>query len=315
MSLYDFDMSLFDSSYLEARFTPTSESHPAPACMDHPAAGRFHLSNVILFEKHQGPSRAREHQHRVYHLLIFCEGKNEFRVNGRNIRSVRGTCVLSEPKDTHHFLPLKPGTTVYHAVTLTYDPMRIPPPWAELLTYYTGRPLESIPPVFTIPETAMLKLPPILAELRGAISSHEPASIQRIHFGVLQMFAFMAEAISEQQQPHPARPQAPEINAHEFLDTHYAGRLSLDEVAQRSGISAEHLSRAFKRRYGITPSRYRDALRMDAANNLLRHSDLLIKEIAYRLGYPDPFTFSKAFHRHYHCSPGSTRLAIPKGQC
>lgn len=100
-----------------------------------------------------------------------------------------------------------------------------------------------------------------------------------------------------------------------FLDTHYAGKLSLNEVAQRCGISSEHLSRAFKRRYGITPSRYRDALRMDAANNLLRHSDLLIKEIAYRLGYPDLFTFSKAFRRHYHCAPGSTRLAIPKVQC
>lgn len=298
-------MSLFDSSYVNAMFTPTSQSHPAPACMDHPAAGRFLLTNIILFEKHKGPSRAREHQHRVYHLLIFHQGENMFRINGRNTRCGRGTCVLSEPKDTHYFLPLKAGTAIYHAVTLTFDPMQTPPPWAELLTYYTGHPLKTTPTVFDIPEPSMLNLPPLLAELRSALSSRAPTAAQRIHFGVLQMFAFIADALSEQQRHRPARPQAPEVSARAYLEAHYAGKLSLDEVAQRCGVSQAHLTRAFKRSYGMTPSRYREALRMDAAGNLLRRSDLLVKEIAYQLGYPDLFTFSKAFRRHYQCPPSS----------
>lgn len=298
-------MSFFDSSYVDAQFTPTSKSHPAPTCMNHPAAGRFHLTNVILFEKHEGPARAREHQHRVYHLLIFCEGENEFLIGGRKTPSVRGTCVLSGPTDTHCFLPLNAGLTLYHAITFTFDPMTTPPAWAELLHFYTGRRLATVPPVFEIPETSFLNLAPLLTELRNALSLHTPSSSQRIHFGVLQMFAFIADVLDEQHRQRPIRPHASEIRAREYLDAHYANRLDLTEVARQIGITNAHLNRSFKRRYGIPPGRYRDTLRMDAASNLLQHSDLLVKEIAYHLGYPDLFTFSKAFRRHFNCPPSA----------
>ncbi len=42
---------------------------------------------------------------------------------------------------------------------------------------------------------------------------------------------------------------------------------------------------------------------MEATENLLLHSDLLVKPIAFGLGYPDASTFSKAFHRHTGISP------------
>ena len=63
----------------------------------------------------------------------------------------------------------------------------------------------------------------------------------------------------------------------------------------------------FQTRYGISPGRYRDQLRIEAAENLLRKSDLLVKTIAYELGYPDTSTFSKAFHRHTGKSPLARR--------
>jgi len=296
-------MSLFDSTYVDAKFTPTSQSHPAPTCMDHPAAGRFHLTNIILFEKHEGPVRVREHRHRVYHLLIFDEGQNEFTLNGKRTRSSRGTCVLSEPGDMHCFLPRNAGSTLYHAVTFTFDPMRTPPSWPALLAHYTGCPLDTVPSVFEIPEHALLNLPPLLAGLRTALSLRNAFAARRIHFGVLQLFAFVAEALVERQRHRLSSAPAPELAAHDYLDAHYADRISLNDVARQTGVSLAHLSRAFKRRYGISPSSYRASLRMDAAGNLLRRSDLLVKEVAYQLGYPDLFTFSKAVRRHHHCSP------------
>jgi transcriptional regulator GlxA family with amidase domain len=79
------------------------------------------------------------------------------------------------------------------------------------------------------------------------------------------------------------------------------------QLARDVGVTPAHFGRAFRERYGISPGRYRDQLRIDAAINLLLHSDLLIKTIAYELGYPDSSTFSKAFRRHTGRAPLSYR--------
>jgi AraC-like DNA-binding protein len=300
-------MSLFDSSYLDAKFNPTSESHPAPALMNHPKAGKFHLTNIILFEKRVGPSKIGEHQHPVYHLVYFVEGKNEFLLEGERTQARRGTCILSGPDETHSFLPLKAGQTVHHAITFTFAPLKNTPSWADLLSHYTGYTLKQAPTVFEIPEAAFVNLTPLWASLRAALSLRGPAANQRIHFGVLQLFAFIADLLAEQQRQTLSKPRTPETIARDFLDSHYGVKITLVELARQSKVSPAHLSRAFKRRYGTSPIQYRDALRMNAAKNLLLHSDLLIKEIAYQLSYPDLFTFSKAFRRYHHCAPSAFR--------
>ena len=91
------------------------------------------------------------------------------------------------------------------------------------------------------------------------------------------------------------------------LDGPIEERFCLEEFAAANGVSAAHLVRLFRQEFGIPPGQYRMKLRLDAASQLLRYSDLSIKEISARLGFADQYTFSGCFKRHLGFSPSEYR--------
>ena len=301
-------MSKIDKSYLNIDVARVPGGAVAPAFLNYPSRGAFQLAHTFLYEQHHGRVRSPEHQHAVYHLVIFEEADNIFLLNGRKERSMRGTCVCCPPRMRHCFLPRVQGTTVYHALTFAFEKMNAPPSWAAILGYYTGRPVGEVPVLCTIPESKLLNLGPVWAGFRQAVLPVSYASGQQIHYGVLQWFAYLADLFDERRPvEEAAKRRCPAARARDYLDANYMGVADQREVARQIGVTPSHLNRVFSREYGITPGGYRESLRMEAAASLLRRSDLLIKEIAFRLGYADHFTFSKAFHRHYQCSPRTFR--------
>jgi AraC family transcriptional regulator, transcriptional activator of pobA len=78
----------------------------------------------------------------------------------------------------------------------------------------------------------------------------------------------------------------------DFEENHEAGH-----YASELGVSSGTLSRTLSRLSGRTTKQLiLDRVLLEAAR-LLRFSDLSVKEIAARLGFPDQFAFSKAFKR------------------
>ncbi len=296
-------MSIYDSSSATLRYGATLRDLQSPGFMAHPQSGTFQLLHVNLFEGNEGPTRAREHRHDVYHLVIFEEADNRMMLNQHPVDTQRGLCVLTPPDETHCFLPKRAGRTVYHAVTFRFADMSEPPGLQELLTHYTGIELSATPSCFVLPETAMVRLPGLLAALRSALRSRATSDAGRIYLAILGLLRFVGEQLYRHLDVEAPVHPLPAKAARDYLDTHYAEGVSMAALARHVSVTPAHLSRAFQNRYGISPGRYRDQLRMEAAVNLLRHSDLLVKTIAYELGYPDTSTFSKAFHRHNGMSP------------
>lgn len=78
---------------------------------------------------------------------------------------------------------------------------------------------------------------------------------------------------------------------------------SVADLAALAGISSAHCCRLFRRQGGGSPLRLLTRLRLLAAvEELARGSS--VGAVAEQLGYPDPFTFSKAFTR-FHGQPPS----------
>jgi len=71
--------------------------------------------------------------------------------------------------------------------------------------------------------------------------------------------------------------------------------LNMQSLAAKYGISYSLFRRLFKDVTGQSPGAYRIQQRMDQATQMLLASDASIKDIAYQLGYPDPYTFSEQF--------------------
>ena len=92
-----------------------------------------------------------------------------------------------------------------------------------------------------------------------------------------------------------------------YLRENYDQQIDFAAVAEAQAVSAPYLSKLFHERVGTSPSRYLTDLRMQKAKKLLLDSQLSIKEIAARVGYPDPFHFSKSFKNAVGMSPAQYR--------
>ncbi len=94
--------------------------------------------------------------------------------------------------------------------------------------------------------------------------------------------------------------------AKNFIDERITDNLSLDEISLKIGISKYHFIRVFKQAFGVSPYQYQKRKRLELAKiDLLNGNDILYT--AYRYGFPDASSFSKAFKQQFGQSPGSIR--------
>ena len=84
------------------------------------------------------------------------------------------------------------------------------------------------------------------------------------------------------------------------------------ELAARFGISASHLSRAFRARYGVALSDYMKILQVRRAQRLLRTTKLDTTRIAYACGFGTRRTFFRAYRRMTGDSPKKYRRGLDR---
>lgn len=92
-----------------------------------------------------------------------------------------------------------------------------------------------------------------------------------------------------------------------YIDSHYQEPLSLDTLAQLSHGSPYHLQRIFKKVKGITPVYYIQQQRINAAQAMLRESNLPITEIASLVGLPNTSYFITLFKQKTGQTPEAYR--------
>lgn len=97
-----------------------------------------------------------------------------------------------------------------------------------------------------------------------------------------------------------------------FFQLHYTELLRVETAARMFGLHRSHFSHVFTQKVGLSPQQYVQQLRLERAGELLKDDALQIGEIALSVGYPDLYTFSRAFKRLKGCSPSEYRRLITK---
>ena len=95
-----------------------------------------------------------------------------------------------------------------------------------------------------------------------------------------------------------------------YMENHYNEDLSIEELAQYSGLSSRHFRRIFQRIYSISPTKYMTILRIQAAMKALQNPHLSITEIALLCGFSDSNYFSRKFKAETGKSPLECRKYI-----
>jgi AraC-like DNA-binding protein len=93
----------------------------------------------------------------------------------------------------------------------------------------------------------------------------------------------------------------------EFLDAHYASKITLDMLAERFFINKFYLTRIFKEQFGESVTGYLLQVRITQAKQKLRFTDKPIEEIAHECGMNDANYFSRMFKKVEGVTPGEFR--------
>ena len=93
----------------------------------------------------------------------------------------------------------------------------------------------------------------------------------------------------------------------QYMKEHLETKMTLEDISQHMGYSLSHFGAIFLQRTSYSPLEYYNQLKIQRACSYLQFSDLKLKEIAFRLGYYDPFHFSKAFKKEMEITPKEYR--------
>ena len=94
-----------------------------------------------------------------------------------------------------------------------------------------------------------------------------------------------------------------------YLSFHIGEPLSVADMARRADLSPSRFSVVFRQHFGLSPHQYFLRLRIEHAQELLRTTDLPLREIAVSCGFADVHHFAKAFKRITQVPPGAYRRA------
>ena len=96
-------------------------------------------------------------------------------------------------------------------------------------------------------------------------------------------------------------------NTLKYIDEHFTERLSLEDMAAKTGFSKFHFSRLFKKYTNYNFSDYLCLRRVMEAETLLLRQDIPITDVAITSGFSSISTFNRIFKQQKGCSPSEYR--------
>ncbi|HEV7300866.1 MAG TPA: AraC family transcriptional regulator [Tepidisphaeraceae bacterium] len=187
--------------------------------------------------------------------------------------------------------------------------------WAECWITLDGRFCDELARLGTIDLSRLLLRPGLDLELIDKferivhdLSHGSDVAVAQTLARAHELLAYAHDADRRRDAPHPHATLIESASA--ALSRDLDKRLDTATLAASHGLSYERFRKIFRQRTGISPGEYRIRRRIDRARVLIAQDRLSNKEVAYQLGYADPFTFSKQFKQVVGVSPEMFRRTV-----
>ncbi|WJH33791.1 AraC family transcriptional regulator [Paenibacillus sp. CC-CFT747] len=267
----------------------------------------FHTPNeeqqsLGLWPVQAGRNMAKPHylsgprQIRYYNVHLILDGKAAFRSGNRGATLGKGSLFVLFPGTTFQYSAV-PGERKLRMTWIGFNG-----PAAGPLLKQAGleesRPFWSDVPVSGLPA----KFRELLHEYRQlGIGGTSLQLISHLYGLFSQLAAAGQKDMEKQAQPAWLH------QCLSYMNSHYAKGLTVQDAASFAGLHRTHFSAVFSEKMGQSPLQYLQRLRMQHASHLLEETDWTVTDIALSLGYPDLYSFTRAFRNYYGLPPTEFR--------
>ena len=134
----------------------------------------------------------------------------------------------------------------------------------------------------------------------SAVSQVAPAAdrIDYCCFGLLQELLF--QRVSDKTENLHSRSI---MKAVSYIQMNLGKSLTLDQIAEASGVSRRTFYRQWNRTFHVSPAQYILKQIMERSEYLLMHTDMSVRDIARSMGFSDDKYFMTAFRKYYGLPP------------
>src|SRR5262252_1172869 len=242
------------------------------------------------------------HSHETYSLGVTESGAQGFTCRGAGHVSTAGLVMAFNPDDPHDGHAATGNGFTYRMIHMTPDVL------TDMLADLAGAPAPM--PLFAAPVIADPALAGAVRRLHRALTG--PASpLARSE----RLAAVAALAARHAAGPRPAvagltaRDRAAAADrVRAFLHDGDTAQATLADLAAVAGCSRFAAYRAFRVRYGLSPSDYQRQLRLRAARQALA-GGTAVADVAAATGFADQAHLTRWFRRCYGITPGAYRAA------
>jgi AraC-like DNA-binding protein len=98
--------------------------------------------------------------------------------------------------------------------------------------------------------------------------------------------------------------------AKSYILDNIADAITVKDVADHVGLSAEYFTKLFKKETGQSIKEYITLMKVEAAKNMLAHSNISVGMVALELGYSNFSHFSQVFRKYENVTPSEYRSRI-----
>jgi AraC-like DNA-binding protein len=219
-----------------------------------------------------------------YQIIYVTKGRGIFEINGRTHVVVPGSILMVFPGVRHLYKPeYEVGWTEYW--------VGFKGPYVDALRR-EGL-LSAEKPLFEVGlQNSLLAIYHQIFEL---VRYQRPLYQARASSLVLTLIAeTLARARKNVQYDHSEKIVE---KARFLMEENVHGEVNIAGIAATLGVTTSQLNAVFKSYTSMTPYQYYISIKIRRAKEMLEDGDLSIKEVAFRLGFDDPYYFSRLFRR------------------
>ncbi|MEF2967318.1 AraC family transcriptional regulator [Paenibacillus sp. M1] len=232
------------------------------------------------------------HFHDYYVIGFIEQGNRLLLCNNQEYVLSRGDVVIFNPQDPHACEQIDGGTLDYRCINIQPEIMR------QYALEITGR--NSLPR-FTQNVLYRSELALSLHDLHRMILENQ-ADFQKEELLLFLLEQLLQDA-ADSEPPGPDQDYTFEVRTVcEYIESHYARSITLNELQGLTGVSKYHLLRLFTRQKGISPYRYLEMIRIGQAKKLLAQGTPPV-EAAMQTGFSDQSHFTNFFKKLIGLTP------------
>lgn len=239
------------------------------------------------------------HWHEFYEIEYVTNGHAKQIVNGKEYSIAPGTVTLLSPVDFHSYRDINPEDPL-HIINIKFQDMFLPQMVRnDIYTHKSAK-------ITQINEDYFYTL------IAGAYKEFHENEYGR-DTAIMSLITYLCVLImrqvfsGEDLEKSSEMSHSPIQEAVLYVRTHFREDISAEAVAKTVHLSPNYFSEYFKKQTGEKFSLFLLRLRVDFAANLLKITDLSVKEVAFESGFNSAAYFSNTFKDFYGMSPDRYR--------